>query len=370
MKVLHVMSSVAQGSGVAQVVMSYYRRIREDCQFDFLVFYDSEKAFDEEIESYGGKIYVSGKPGVKTSVEYYRWVKAFFKEHTDEYEVIQLHELYMNMFILPLAKRYGGIKVRIAHSHATKASDVPYKEWRNKILNVFAKKTANVFFACSMDAGESAFGNRICKSANFYLIKNAIDYHDFSFNDKSRKRIRENIGCSNETIVIGNVGRLAAPKNHAFLIKVFLEILKRKEQSVLVLIGEGPLEGEIRESVESYEILDKVIFTGTVTNVSEYLSAMDVFVLPSHFEGLGKVLIEAQCNGVTCVASDVVPEEAFINPNCHKLSLNSIPEEWADFIIGVDKKRICDTESAIIKNGYDINVEAIKLMKLYSMLII
>jgi glycosyltransferase involved in cell wall biosynthesis len=206
------------------------------------------------------------------------------------------------------------------------------------------------------------FGN----NKNISLIRNAIDVKKFSYAPSLRKKIRDELNIGGRTMVIGHVGRFSEPKNHPFLIEVFRRIAQKDESAKLLLIGVGRTEQKIRVLVDKYNLADRVIFYGTSQNVHELYSAMDVFLFPSLFEGLGIVCIEAQCCGLCVVASDIIPKEIDIAWLVKRLALGDSPEHWAEAVIeGVSMRRLNNMPAVIAGAGYDIDAEAKKLMNLY-----
>lgn len=365
MRVLQVMSSCGYRAGVAQVVMRYYRNIHREIDFDFLLYWDVEGSYKEEIQAYGGKLFFTGRPGLRQMPAYIRWVDRFFAEHGKEYDAVQLHEIYLNSIILRAAKKYG-VPVRIAHSHTTKLSDSRLRAVRNAFLYLPVKRYANVFFACSADAGKAAFGRGILKDERFHVIRNAIALEEYRFSPENRKRIREEMGLKEETLVIGHVGRFAPSKNHCFLLELFCELLKQKTEAKLVLVGVGEDMQKVQQRCEELGLSDSVLFTGLRKDVPAVLSAFDLFCLPSRFEGLGLVLVEAQANGLACLASDGVPEEARVLPSYRRLALRAGAGRWAEELLQMDTQREADTDGALAASGFDIVPESEKLMGLFS----
>ena len=206
------------------------------------------------------------------------------------------------------------IPVRISHSHNT-VTRFDFK-WPIKILYKYLLRlVATDYVACGIDAGKYLFGKEV------KVIHNAIDVDKFKFNGKARNKLRKELNIENK-FVIGHVGRFEPQKNHNFLIDVFYEYQKRDNDAVLLLIGNGSLEDKIKEKVKQLDIQDKVKFTGSISNVNEMYSAMDLFILPSFHEGLPVVGVEAQMSGVTCVFSDNVTKEVKFNENVFYISLN------------------------------------------------
>lgn len=366
MKILHVMASCSRSSGVAQVIMSYYRRIYRDVTFDFLLFWQEDASFEEEILSCGGHVFYTGKPGVRDISAYLRTVDDFFSQHRGEYDAVHLHELYLNTLIFPIAKKYG-IKTRIAHSHTTKFSDQWSHAVRNRLLCLPISLLATDFFACSRAAGSAAFGSKVVSEHRLYVLSNAIDPQRFIFSADGRGALRKEFGLE-EDFVVGNIGRFSPQKNHELLLRIFQKLLEKKPNARLLLVGDGSLKDAITLQARRLGIMDRVVFAGERSDVGALLSAMDCFVLPSRFEGLGIVLVEAQCNGLPCIASDVVPEEAEILPSFCRLSLRDRPARWADAILCAEP-RTSDTENLIFAAHFDIAQEAPRLLEKYDALI-
>ena len=266
----------------------------------------------------------------------------------------------------------AGIKIRIAHSHSTSNP----KEWKKNllknILRPFSKKYANVYFACSELAGRWLFGNKTFDEGKVTIINNAIDVEKFVYNEDIRKKVRNDLKekckleIDDDTLVVGHIGRFVKQKNHDFLIDIFNEVHKRKENSVLVLVGQGPLQKEIEEKVNKLGLQDCVLFLGQRNDANELYQAMDVFVLPSLYEGLGMVLIEAQYAGLNCYCSEAVPKEAYLSNLLTKITLTESSSKWAEKIIdGQNKFTRKDMTEELKDSRYDIKKETKKLEKEY-----
>lgn len=362
-RVLHFVSEISINSGVMSFIMNYYRNMnKENIQFDFLCWYKGDDIYVDEIKRLGGKVYYIPIPGI--SKEYRTKIAEFFKHQEGKYSILHLHEVYLNMFIPPIARKYG-IKHIIAHSHTTMYSDKKLSAIRNYFLCLPINKTVNNYFACSKDAGVLIYGKKYVNMGKVNIINNAIDCKKFQYNEDTRNKIRKELNL-NDKFVIGNIGRFNPQKNHMFLIDIFAEVLKIKHNSVLMLIGSGPLKEQVEEKIKEKCISDKVLILDNRNDIYDLVQAMDVFVLPSIFEGLGIVLIEAQASGLKCFASDVVPLEAKVTDNLTYLSLKLSASQWANAIIECQSncERKSDTQR-ITEAGYDIKTEAKKLEKLY-----
>ena len=258
--------------------------------------------------------------------------------------------------------------MKIIHSHNTQSSRP------NFLINILhninkrrIKKYCDYFYACSEEAGYWMYPKDIVKSARFTIIHNAIDLNKFKFNPVIRKRIRQELGISDDTKVIGHVGRFTPQKNHKFLIDFYEEVYKKNKNSVLILIGTGPLYEEIKQKVKSLNLEKNVLLLGKKVNVHDYYQAFDAFVLPSIYEGLGIVLIEAQASGLPCLTSDRVPSISKITDNIQYISLDSTISEWINqynAVIGLSHDRNDECQK-IIASGFNIDKEIVKLEDCY-----
>ena len=362
-RILHITSSLRKSSGVMSVIMNYYKNIdKEKIQFDFLFFRDLEDTYQDEIEKMGGEVYLSPDP--KNILKFIRFINQFFYNKSNEYIAVHLHEAYLNSLILPVAKKYD-IKHRIIHNHATKYSDKKINSIRNKILCIPIKKTANHFMACSEAAGIFLFGKNEIEKNNIYILNNAIEINKFKFCKSIREKIRREL-LLEDKLVVGHVGRFNEPKNHVYLIEVFSEVYKKNKNALLILIGEGPLSRKVRSLVKELNLTSKVLFLGLRTDVNELMQAMDIFVLPSLYEGLPVVAVEAQASGLPCIISNSITDEIKITDLVTFKSLNQSPSEWADDILNINNKHSrYDTSRKIIDAGYDIKSAASRLEEYY-----
>ena len=279
--IAHIMGKW-NGGGVESVVMNYYRNIdRNKIQFHFLCDEDSTDIPYEEIEKLGGKVIVI--PPYQKLFKYQKELYRIFKENN--YKIVHSHINALSVFPLRIAKK-AKIPVRIAHSHSTSNK----KEWKKNILKMIlrplSKLYANNYFACTEYAGKWLFGKKVVERKELNVINNAIDLKKFEFNKNTRKALRKELGIKEDTLIIGHVGRFMKQKNHDFLIEVFNEVYKKNQNTLLILIGQGPLLSEIKQKAINLNIEDKVKFIGQVTDVEKYYNIMDIFLFPSIYEGL------------------------------------------------------------------------------------
>lgn len=322
-RILHCVNDMHR-AGLETMLMNYYRNIdRTKIQFDFLTHRPYRSDYDDEIESLGGKIYYAPRLYPQNYPAYFRWMRKFFKEHP-EYKIVHSHIDTMSYLPLLAAKK-AGVPIRIAHSHNT-SLDRDFKYLLKQYFRLKINSVCTHRLACGEEAGKFLFGNR-----SFKVIPNAIDAEKFYFNEELRNKKREELGIKGE-FVVGHVGRLSYQKNHKFLIEIFKELLKKEPESLLLLVGVGEKEEELRNQVKNLGINDKVRFLGNRSDVNELYQAMDVFVMPSFFEGIPVVGVEAQFAGLPCIFSDKVPEEVKFSSKTNFISLNSSVVDWVTSI--------------------------------------
>lgn len=354
-RVLQVVTYMGRG-GLETMLMNYYRNIdRDKVQFDFLTHRDERWDYDDEIESLGGKIYHLPKLN-PFSKSYLNALDKFFKEHK-EYQIVHCHQDCLSGVVLKVAKK-NGVKFTIAHSHnANQDKNLKY------LIKVFEKrkipKYADKLFACGDEAGRWMFN-----TDNFEVLHNAIDTDLYTYNKEKADKVKKEFGIENK-FVVGHVGRFSTQKNHEFLIDVFNEVQKVKEDSVLMLVGDGDLRPEIEQKVRDLQIENKVIFTGVRSDVNDLMQGMDVFLFPSLYEGLGIVLIEAQAAGLRCVISDTIPKDGVLTDDVTCISLAQSPVVWANEILKYQKYKRSNNKEIIKKADYDIKNNAKTLEQFY-----
>ena len=328
MKILYVLSYISRNGGVQSVVNNYYNHMNlEENQIDFLTLLPGDKDMEEEWAKKGCNIYKIKGSEEKNLYLFYKEIKKFFKEHHD-YDVIHSHQTNLDIFYLREAKRWK-IPVRILHAHSTNCD---ISKFRMLILRLTSKIYANYFFACSEEAGS---------------FSNAIEVEKYAYNSRIREEQRKENNIENN-FVIGNVARMVDMKNHDFLLKVFKEILIMNKEAKLLLIGNGPLEEKLKKEV------------------NDLLQAMDVFVLPSLFEGVPLTVIEAAASGTKYVISDKIDSHLKKNDLELKISLDETPEFWAKQILkfAEDYTKVNQKE-LLIESKFDIATESNRLEKIY-----
>lgn len=359
-KILTITPRLNVCGGIESYVMNYYSRIHNEFKMDFITHEISDNTYRNIIEKNGDSVYLFPKLGFNV-FKVRKLIKKFFEEHHD-YDIVHCHMANAAFLYLGIAKKYG-IKVRIIHSHQNKAADVISHAIRNIPLIRIGVKKANVYFACSKPAGKYLF-----RKKDFYLVNNAIDSNRFKYNPVIRKKIREELNIDDDCFLVGNVGRLCPQKNQEFLIDVFY-LVSQKISSKLIIIGEGELEHSLKAHIKELNLEDKVIIHKPVEKIEDYYQAMDIFVLPSLYEGIGIVNIEAQACGLRVIVSDRVPDIAKISDLLSFMKLSSGEEAWANEIIK-SKGYVRKEQKDILKNNcFDIDDESKKLEDLYKKII-
>lgn len=339
--------------GVETFLMNVYRHIdREKIQFDFLLPHTvHDMPFADEAESMGAHIYPTLYSQRESMVRAHDSMHIFFRQHAGEYAALHINATIMTHERLAKCAAQYGIPKRVFHSHNAifdECLSVP-----RKIMGEHARKTVlkycTDFFACSSLAGRYMFRND-----HFRIIPNAIDTCKFQYNESVRREVRNELHLNSKK-VIGFAGRLHEQKNPLFLIDVFNEVHKRWPETVLVICGDGPLREEISARIELYNLSESVYMLGVCTNVERLYQAFDVFLFPSRYEGLGIVLVEAQCSGLPCVTTQGrVPDEVNLTGKVTFLALNDSPEKWAESVINCFDEPRMDGSACVAAKGYEI----------------
>ncbi len=357
-RILHIFHEISNG-GTGHFVMNYYRHIdRSQIQFDFLTSVPGNGYFDEEILKLGGKLY-HAYPLEKNPLRNYQDIARIVKEN--HYQIVHRHTGSAFGYWELRAAIHGGAEHIILHAHSTYIG--------KPVVHFVAKSILRIdchCYACSYNAGRFLFGEK----KKFEIIPNAIDTQNFAFRHDIRQRIRQELGISNR-LVIGHIGRFQESKNHKKLLSVFTEVYRRQQESVLVCVGQGETMEDIKTLAKRLGIEKSIIFLGQRNDVGQLLSAFDLFLFPSLYEGLGIALIEAQVNGLKCfVSKEAISPEVNITGNLTFISLEASNSEWADSILKADLTRDFLAQKRVEEAGYDINVEAEKLVLRYQKMLI
>lgn len=355
-RVLQVVTIMNRG-GAETMIMNYYRNMdRDKIQFDFLVHRKERGVYDDEIETLGGKIYRTDPIRPWNYGKYRKWLSDFFTEHR-EYIAIHAHIQENSGFVLDAAKK-SGIPVRASHSHIA-PNHIDYKYIFRLYANRFLTNSVTHRFACGEKAGKFLY-----KNDAFKVLPNAVDLHAFKYNPIMREKKRKELGISSN-LVIGNVARFHPVKNQSYLVDIFKSLYDKRKDAILLLIGNGPEQKNVREKVNMLGLDECVKFLNVRNDVNELLQAVDVFIFPSKLEGLPLSLIEAQAASLPCLLSDRVAEETAITDLVKFIPLEAPPEYWADIALKLYSKPREDISEKIKRAQYDIETNAQWLQKFY-----
>lgn len=366
-KVLHIFGEPISNGGQESYLMNMYRNVdHSKVIFDFFTpYYCDNENIKKEIENLGGKIYIyNGRfNGEGNKKDLKKNVKDFFEEHK-EYKIVHIHSgsTFALMYISKIA-RTSGVENVIVHSHCGGFKNLKYKVIK-LISTPYLLKYPTKYYACSNLAAEWKFPKSIVKNNKYVVLKNAVDTSKLYYSEEIRNKMRKELKIEDK-FVVGHIGRFSIQKNHEFIIDVFRKILEKKKNSVLLLIGTGELQDNIKLKVKELGIEKNVLFLNLRKDINELLNSMDVFLLPSFFEGLPVVGIEAEATGLPVYTSDRVTKELPIQDLVKYYSLDDGSEKWANNIIDDYKgKNRRNTTDEIIKSGYDVKVAA-KIMQDY-----
>ena len=368
-KVLFFVDRMRTG-GIQKLLLDLYKAFDKDkVEVECLLLDDGEEySMEADLRNLGCKVHkLRGiwlrKP--QDFILYRKAVRSFFKQHHD-YAAVHMNSGPKNYYVLACAKKHG-IPVRIAHSHN---SDYQTKSKVQKIIGnlckIPLKKVANVYMACSEPAAEWMFGKRAYKSGKVKELINGVDIKKFAYNAQTRNRIREELGTESN-LVIGNVGRFTEQKNHIRMIEIFSAIHKKNNNTILVLAGVGDLMGKAKSRAEELGLSESIKFLGFRTDVFDLLQAMDVYIMPSLYEGFPVTGVEAQVAGLPCVFSDTITKEVCISDNTKYIPLDESDEVWADAVLAsVNNVDRVASENLLREKGFDIKDMARALESIYN----
>ena len=357
-----IIAGVLHSGGKRNLIMEFYRHIdRSKMQFDFICDSDSNGIPYEEIERLGGRVYVV--PPYKNIIPHLKATYRILKEN--KYPVVHAFDNTLNLFPMMLAKM-AGVKVRISES-ISKGDKNEKKTLVKLALRPFSHLFANYYMANSVDCGIWQFGKKTYEKGKIDIFKTVINAEENAFNLELRNATRKAFGWD-DTTVHGFIGRYVDQKNPLFLIDIFNEIAKIQDNAILVMIGFGELEEEMMGKVKSYGIEDRVVNLGRRDDIKQFYNSFDTFLLPSLYEGMPVVGIEAQCAGLPIFFSKNITEETTASDLAHYISLESPAEEWAKESVNIMKNNQSDRANAykqVIASGFDSKNEAMRLQKYY-----
>lgn len=361
LRVLHAIGSLNQG-GSQSFVMNLYRAMdRSLVQFDFVIEHPGELYHAEEIERLGGRVFELESLTSGNMLRYARQWRDFFRAH-DEWPIVHGHVRSTASIYLSIAKKYG-MHV-ISHSHST-SECAGIKGGIKRILEYPLRFVADDYFACSESSARWLFGNAVVDRGDAHIVPNAIDASSFRYSDVVRAEMRASLGLGDE-FVVGNIGRLSEPKNHPFLLDVFEEILRLRPDAKLLLAGDGELRRSIEDSIEQRGVAASVMMLGARGDVASLYQAMDLFLMPSLYEGFPVALVEAQAAGLPAVVSNSVTDAAdIVDGLIDRLSLDAPVDDWAQACVARAGSPRPDTTHDIVAAGYDAAENAANLCSYY-----
>lgn len=357
--------------GITSLLLNVSEKMdRTRYRFDYLVFRDQEEPAQGRMQALGGRKVIADISGVENNIlrGFYKLYLTWKVMKKERPEILQLNASTPYDILIGISARAAGVKKIILHAHNNAA---PYRAVRNRMFPLcrfLMPFVTDVWLACSESAAAFMFPRKIYERHAYSIIKNGIDLQKFAFDPALRERYRKIHHCE-ERLVIGHVGRFCTQKNHEFLLRIFVEVKKREPSAWLFLYGIGELTEQVRAQAASLEIMDCVFFKGGTQRVYEVMQMMDVFVMPSLFEGLPLVAVEAQATGLALVLSDRITREAMLTEDVAYCSLEEDPGVWAEKILELysrkkEKPRVSETEQ-VRKAGFDINDTQKRLCRIY-----
>lgn len=364
MRVLQVIGAMDRG-GAETMIMNLYRAIdRDRIQFDFLVHEQRTCDYDEEIADLGGSVFRELPRFTVSNARAYRKACRGFLDRHPEHAIVHGHIGSSALIYLPEARRAG--RVAIAHSHA-RHFPLSLTEALFRALSLPVRFQADGFLACSLEAGIDRFGRAVVEGDRFSVLRNAIDVAAFQCDERVHAAVKDELGWA-DRVVVGHVGRFDPVKNHRFLIEAFARFRRRVPEALLVLVGRGALEDEVRAHAVQSGCADDVVFWGVTDDVARLQKAFDLFVFPSLSEGLAMSAIEAQAAGAPALLSTGVPELSVMDGRiATRLDLAQGPQAWADAMVCALERPLerASGAQAVRAAGFDITRTAAWLEEYY-----
>lgn len=362
-RAIYIVTSMDAG-GAETVFMKFYRALdKSRYQLDFCVSSDEPGFYDDEIRGLGGKIVHTVKKSESGLIASYRRLKEI--AHEGGYRAAVRSSQHSLSALDLLAMRAGGVPRTVFRSSNTGTVSNSRKETAlHRMCRPLVGLAATSYVAPSTEAGLYMFGKSGVSSGKFSILHNAVDLQEFTYREVARRGIRRELGIREDAFVMGHVGRFNQQKNHAFLVDVFAEVVKKRNDAMLLLLGKGELLEDVRRKAEFLGLSDRVVFAGVRRDAAVCYSAMDMLVFPSLYEGLPNVVIEAQANGLPCIISSAITQEVVINGNVVSMPLSAGARSWCDAVFRMSGKRVEDGSSGLRLAGYDVKEELSSFVKL------
>lgn len=356
--VLQVLPTLSVCGGVENYLMNYYRhtdpaRVR----FTFAIHAEPDSVFAEEIRARGDEIIVLPPFTVRNFRRIRQEIDRLFDTHS--FDAVHCHQANAAWFYFKSAKKHG-IRHRILHSHQASAADKWTHKLRNYPLLAMGKRYATDFAACSHLAGDWLYGRK-----PYHVVNNAIEPDKFRFDPAVRAEVRAELGLPEDAFVIGHLGRFCNQKNQGYLLEIFAEVRAREPKARLLLVGGGEQWEACRARAAELGIAADTVFTGIRTDTARMYNAMDVFVMPSLYEGLPVVGVEAQAASLPLLLADTVTKETKVLATTEFLPLSAPKEVWAEHVLAYRGVPRGDTAAALAAAHFDINEESRALATYY-----
>ena len=362
-KVLQVVDTLRQRSGVTSVILNYLRNIHSDgLQIDVLVGDRAEPEMVKAVEACGAEVFFMPMLGLTNAFKVVRHLNAFFATHP--YDIVHSHFNQLDFLLFPAARRHG-VKHCISHSHNVRLSPNRFRAFRNRLLCWNIARNADTLAACSEAAGVGLFGKSFVASPRKLIVRNGVIVQNYAFNPEARLRIRQEFHIAPEETLLGHVGGFRVQKNHPFLIHLFRQLCNLDFRGKLLLVGYGDELPKIQKMVSGFGLDSRVVFAGVRSDIPEILSALDMFVFPSLFEGLGVALVEAQISGLPCMTSTTVPREVAFTDLVRFLPLDRGYDVWTNAIMGADCGMRRSRMEEAVAADYEISRTAKRLADYY-----
>lgn len=333
----------------------------EKYQIDYVVFGKTIEAYEPELEEKGCRIWHVPSPN-EGYLRYYRRLKKLIQENN--YDVVHCHTMFNSGFALRAAKRCG-VPVRIAHSHSIQGSEEHSMIQRvyERIMRRWIGRDATHFVGCGQASGECLFGEKLFREKGIVLL-NGVDLDRFAWSPDTRAQLRKDLGWE-KGYIIGHAGHMRAVKNQTFLINLMPELLKKRPETRLILLGDGEDRHKLEQAVKTNHLESVVFMPGNVPNVNEYLNAMDVFAFSSLYEGMPLAIVEAQANGLPCVLSDCVPKDVFLTDLITALPLDDTTQ-WTEALLSAERRNSEQYAAVLRSGGFDTASAMKKIYALYA----
>lgn len=346
-----------RSGGIDNYLLNLLENVWEpELRIDFLSDRIDEE-LQERLKPYKSRIFAI--PSLRRPFAQYRFVKKLIQK--ENYDTLYFNISTAIDFISPMAGKSAGVKRRLIHSHSSGNDSESSVKRRildgvNWVCRKFLYRFGTEFYGCSKKAGLWIFPKKVVESPQYETILNAVDFSKFHYSEEERKRLREELNIK-DSLVLGNVGNLRYQKNQEFLIRVMKEVVKTRRDVVLLIVGEGPRKEWFESLVKEENLTENIRFLGFRKDVNALMNGMDVFLLPSRFEGLPTVGVEAQCVGLPCLMSDTITREVKITKDCEFLTIQD-EKIWVDKILRIKSKNREEIQWLSIKDQY--RMEALK----------